>query len=52
MADYISARGTASHSDLMTSDGKVTTVRTDLLRQKLAEQPVRVIVKVGNIIEF
>ena len=52
MVDYISAQGTASHSDLMTSDGKVTTVRMDLLRQKLAEQPAPVIVKVGNFMEF
>ena len=52
MVDYISAQGTASHSDLMTSDGKVTTVRMDLLQLKLAEQPAPVIVKVGNALEF
>ena len=51
MADYTSAPAT-SHSDLVTSDGHVTTVRTDRLRQKRAEQPAPVIVKVGNALEF
>ena len=52
MADYISAQGTASHNDLVTSDGKATIVRTDVLRQKQTEQPARVVVKVGNALEF
>jgi hypothetical protein len=52
MADYTSTQGTASHNDVMTSDGKATIVRTDVLRQKLAAQPARVVVKVGNALEF
>ena len=47
MADHTSAQATVTHDD-----GHVTTVRMDLLRQKLAEQPAPVIVKVGNALEF
>ena len=47
MADHTSAQATVTHND-----DQVTIVRMDLLRQKLAEQPAPVIVKVGNYIEF
>ena len=52
MADSTSTQATTSPRDLMASDGRVTTVRTDVLRQKRAEQPTPVVVKVGNALEF
>ena len=47
MVDHTSAQATVTHND-----GQVTIVRMDLLRQKLAERPAPVVVKVGNYIEF
>jgi plastocyanin len=51
MADHTSTQ-TTDQRDLMIDDGTTTTVQTDVLREKLAEQPARVTVKVGNALEF
>jgi hypothetical protein len=51
MADHTSAQ-TTDQRDLMIDDGESTTVQTDVLREKLAEQPARATVKVGNALEF
>jgi plastocyanin len=51
MADHTSTQ-TTNQRDLMIDDGEGTTVQTDVLRDKLAEQPARVAVKVGNALEF
>jgi hypothetical protein len=51
MADHTAAQ-TTNQRDLMIDDGETTTVQTDVLRERLAEQPTRATVKVGNALEF
>jgi hypothetical protein len=51
MADHIATQ-TTTQRDRMIDDVESTTIKTDVLRDKLAEQPARATVKVGNALEF